>query len=219
MSLEIVGAAFPRTGTVSLKLALEQLGFGPCHHMAEMIAHPEMGTLWIAAAEGRPDWDAIFASYKSCADAPSCFYWREILQKYPEAKVILTARDPEKWFESTQATVFSPEWIAATLKMPLGEFFQKAVYDHYDGRIHDHDFMVAKYKGYCDEVQRTVPPDRLLVHRTGEGWEPLCQFLGVPVPDTPYPQVNTREEMRARLSGAISKGSIDQSDIDDFGRH
>jgi hypothetical protein len=202
-----------------LKLALEQLGFGPCHHMAELIAHPEMGALWIAAAEGRPDWDAIFADYKSCADAPSCMYWREITAKYPAAKVILTERDPEEWFESTQATVFSPEWVGATLKMPLGPFFQ-TLYDFYEGeKVHDHDYMVAKYRRYCDDVKRAIPADRLLAYRTGSGWEPLCRFLGVAVPETPFPKMNTRDEMRARLSGAIGKGSIDKADIDDFARH
>ena len=218
MSLEIVGAAYPRTGTASLKLALEQLGFGPCHHMVEVITHPEMGDLWIAAAEGRPDWDAIFAGYKSCADAPSCIYWREITAKYPTAKVILTERDPEKWFESCQTTVFSPEWIAATLKMPLGPFFQ-TLYDSYEGKIHDHDYMVGNYRRYCDAVKRAIPADRLLAYSTGSGWEPLCRFLAVPVPETPFPKTNTRDEMRARLSGAISKGSIDQADVDDFVRH
>ena len=213
MPLQIVGAAYPRTGTVSLKLALEQLGFGPCHHMAEMIAHPEMASLWIAAAEGRPDWDAIFANYKACADAPSCMYWREIAAKYPQAKVILTERDPEEWFESTQATVFSPEWIAATLRMPLGPFFQ-TLYDFYEGKIHDHDYMVGNYRRYCDDVKANIPADRLLAYRTGSGWEPLCRFLGVPVPEGPFPNINTRDEMRARLSGAISRGSIGASDID-----
>lgn len=213
MGLQIVGAAYPRTGTVSLKLALEQLGFGPCHHMAEMIAHPEMAPLWIAAAEGRPDWDAIFANYKSCADAPSCMYWREITAKYPQARVILTERDPEEWFASTQATVFSPEWIAATLKMPLGPFFQ-TLYDSYEGQIHDHDYMIGNYRRYCDDVKAVIPPDRLLAYRTGSGWEPLCRFLDVPVPEAPFPKINTRDEMRARLSGAISRGSIGASDID-----
>lgn len=218
MPLEIVGAAYPRTGTVSLKLALEQLGFGPCHHMAEMISHPEMGPMWVAAAQGRADWDAIFAGYRSCADAPSCYFWREITAKYPDAKVILTERDPEEWFGSTQATVFSPQWVEATLKMPLGEFFQACVYDFYGDEIHDHDFMIANYKRYCDEVKRAIPPERLLVYRTGSGWEPLCAFLGVAVPDAPFPKLNTREEMTARLSTAIDKGSIGPDDID-LGQH
>ena len=214
MSLEIVGAAYPRTGTVSLKLALEELGFGPCHHMAEIIAHPEMGALWIAAAQGRPDWEAIFAGYKSCADAPSCYVWREITAKYANAKVILTERDPQEWFESTQATVFSPQWVAATLKMPLGPFFQAAVYDFYGDKIHDRDFMIATYKSYCADVKQTIAPDRLLVYRTGSGWEPLCGFLGVPVPSTPYPKANQRDEMKAMLARSISKGSMTSDDID-----
>jgi hypothetical protein len=217
MPLEIVGAAYPRTGTVSLKMALEQLGFGPCHHMAEMIAHPEMGALWIAAAQGRPDWDAIFANYRSCADAPSCYYWRELTAKYPDAKVLLTERDPEDWFASANSTVFSPAWVEATLKMPLGPFFQ-TLYDFYGDKIYDHDFMVATYKSYCEDVRRTIPAERLLVYRTGSGWEPLCRFLGVAVPDAPFPKLNTRDEMQAMLSKAIDKGSMGPDDID-LGHH
>jgi hypothetical protein len=214
MPLKIVGAAYPRTGTVSLKLALEQLGFGPCHHMSELIQHPEGGALWIAAAKGRPDWDAVFKDYAACVDAPSCYYWRELAAKYPSAKVLLTERDPEDWFTSVHSTVFSPEWIAQTLKMPLGPFFQ-SFYDFYGDRIQDHDFMVATYRRYCEDVKREIAPERLLVYRTGDGWEPLCHFLGVAVPDAPYPKANTRTEMRALIDRVIGAGVLDASQLPD----
>jgi hypothetical protein len=214
MPLKIVGAAYPRTGTVSLKLALEQLGFGPCHHMSELIQHPENGSLWIAAAKGQPDWDAVFADFSSCVDAPSCYYWRELAAKYPDAKVILTDRDPEAWFSSVHSTVFSPEWVAQTLKMPLGPFFQ-SFYDFYDGKIQDHDFMIATYRRYCEDVKRAIAPDRLLVFRTGDGWAPLCRFLGVAVPDAPYPKANTREEMRAMIDRVIGGSALAPSEVID----
>ena len=214
MPLKIVGAAYPRTGTVSLKLALEQLGFGPCHHMSELIAHPEGGAFWIAAAEGRPDWDAAFADYKACVDAPSCYYWRELAAKYPNARVILTERDPEDWFTSVHSTVFSPEWVAQTLKMPLGPFFQ-SFYDFYGGRMQDHDFMLETYRRYCEDVKRAIAPDRLLAFRTGDGWAPLCRFLGVPVPDVPYPKANTRDEMRTMIDRVIGAGTFGASELPD----
>jgi hypothetical protein len=216
MPLKVVGAACPRTGTLSLKLALEQLGFGPCHHMIEVIRHPELGAPWIDAAEGRPDWDGIFRNYAACVDAPSCYYWRPIAAHYPDAKVILAERDPETWFESIHATVFSKVWIDTTLNMPLGPFFAK-LYEPYGDRILDHDYMIADYARYREEVKRTIAPERLLVYRTGDGWEPLCDFLGVPAPDSAFPQSNTREEMLAMISEvrrqADGKGAVDWEDI------
>ncbi len=205
MALDIVGAAFPRTGTFSLKLALERLGFGPCHHMAEVLAHPETAPLWIAAADGAPDWDTIFKDYHSCVDAPSCFFWRQIWSAYPGARVILTERDPEEWFASTQATVFSPMWRARTAKMPLKDFFNKII-NSMGENMHNHDFMVARYREYCDEVKRTVPGDQLLVLKIGEGWERLCRFLGVDVPEEPYPKSNTREELKAMMDMMAAQG-------------
>ena len=105
MTLKVIGAGLGRTGTMSLKLALERLGLGPCYHMAELIMNPERTPLWIAAADGKPDWEAVFAGYSSTTDYPACLYWRELAAAYPNAKVILTKRDREKWFESTQATI------------------------------------------------------------------------------------------------------------------
>src|SRR5437870_2958107 len=108
MALKVIGAGLGRTGTLSLKLALEELGFGPCHHMAEVMLHLESVPLWIQAADGNPDWEAIYKGYAATVDYPGCFFWRELEKFYPDAKIILTVRDPEQWFESTQATIFSP---------------------------------------------------------------------------------------------------------------
>jgi hypothetical protein len=214
MPLAIVGAAYPRTGTMSLKLALEELGFGPCYHMKEVIDHPEFAPLWMDAADGRPDWAKIFDGYRATVDAPGCYFWREIRQAYPDAKVILTERDPEKWFESVNSTVFSPMWKETTAKMSLGPFFKKLTFDQYGERYTDRDFMIGKYVAYMDEVRRDVPKDRLLVYRTGDDWGPLCEFLGAPVPDTAYPKTNSRAEMEAMLAQAaraVSEGTADST--------
>lgn len=199
---------------MSLKLALEQLGFGPCYHMKEVVDHPEFAPLWMDAAEGHPDWKTIFNGYRSAVDAPSCYFWREIWQTNPGAKIIMTERDPEKWFESVNATVFSPMWKETTAKMPLGPFFHKLTFDQYGDRFTDRDFMIGRYVAYMDDVRRTVPKERLLIYRTGDGWAPLCEFLDVPVPDAPYPKANSRAEMEAMLAEAarlISEGATDSA--------
>jgi hypothetical protein len=108
MALQVIGSGLGRTGTMSLKLALEQLGQGPCHHMVEVFGHPESIPLWVAAGRGTPDWEAIFDGYQSMVDYPSCKFWRELMAYYPDAKVIHSLRDPDRWFESTQATILPP---------------------------------------------------------------------------------------------------------------
>ena len=108
MPLSVIGAGFGRTGTMSLKLALDQLGFGPCYHMTEVFKNPKASGYWEAAADGKPiDWEEVFAGYRSTVDWPGATFYKQLADAYPEAKVILTERDAEAWFESTQATIFS----------------------------------------------------------------------------------------------------------------
>jgi hypothetical protein len=197
MPLKIVGTGLGRTGTMSLKRALEQLGFGPCHHMIEVFQHPESVPLWIEAGKGKPDWDAIFKDFASMVDYPGCKFWRELTAYYPDAYVLHSVRDPNEWFDSTQATIFSPSSPAWTAPPPMNEFFAMLFKDFGD-KISDRDFMVAYFKRHTDEVVRTIPKNRLLVYEAGAGWAPLCKFLGVPIPADPYPQINTREEFIAR---------------------
>lgn len=184
---------------MSLKLALEQLGLGPCHHMVEVFMHPESVPLWVAAGAGAPDWDAIFAGYQSMVDYPGCKFWRQLMDHYPDAKLIHSLRDPAQWFESTQATIFAPGGPASSPPEPMKAFFNMVMSD-FGGRQNDRDFMIDYFKRHTDEVMRTVPADRLIVFEATQGWEPLCGFLGVPVPDTPFPKHNTREEFQARTA-------------------
>ncbi len=202
MPLEIVGAALGRTGTNSLKLALEELGFGPCHHMFEVRDNPEQLPYWQAAARGElPDWDRVFADFRACVDWPSARFWREIAAHYPDAKVLLTLRDAEKWFASVHATIYPVivSWRARESghfrdTMEMAE--EIIVKQTFGGRLDDRDHALAVYRAYEEEVRRTIAPERLLAYDVAQGWEPLCAFLEVPVPDTPFPRTNTSEEFR-----------------------
>ena len=202
MSLQVIGAGLGRTGTLSLKVALEQLGFLSCYHMAEVIMQPARVQDWLDAANGTPNWERTFAGFTATVDYPGCRYWRELVAAYPDAKVILSVRDPDKWFESTQATIFSEQSLEHFRIPQLSEFFQRNVFAEFGDKIHDRDFMVAAFKRHNDEVRRVIPPARLLVFEAKQGWVPLCEFLGVPVPATPFPHTNSREEMAAMMAAA-----------------
>jgi len=184
--------------------ALNMLGVGPCHHMVEVFMHPESIPLWIAAGAGKPDWNAIFKDYNSAVDYPSAAYWRELAAFYPDAKVLHSVRDPDQWFDSTQATIFSPDGLVSqTLRSGEGDllpFFTSFIGDLAD-RIHDRAFMTDHFRRHTEAVKAAIPSERLLVYEAGQGWEPLCRFLGAPIPDAPYPSENNRAEFAARLAG------------------
>ena len=202
MALQIIGAGLGRTGTMSMKLALEQLGVGRCYHMAELIGDLARLPLWLGAADGAADWEAVFAGFTATVDYPGCTYWRELATCYPDAKVLLTVRDPDDWFDSTQATIFSPPMRARIAGSPMEGFFQKAVWGDFGGRLDDRAFMTAAFERHNAAVRSAIPPERLLVYEVGEGWPRLCQFLGVPVPAASFPRVNSREEMQQMLAAA-----------------
>src|SRR5262249_44998992 len=128
MPLKLIGAGLGRTGTLSLKGALEAIGYGPCYHMAEVMANPSATSLWVDAANGKPNWEALFKGYAATVDYPGCSFWRELAQAYPSAKVLLSVRDPDKWFESTQETIFSEKISGMLRKSPMNEFFEKTVW-------------------------------------------------------------------------------------------
>ena len=194
MGLKLIGAGLGRTGTLSIKLALEQLGLGPCYHMVEVFMNASHGSLWVRAAEGHPDWEGLFNGYGSTVDYPGCTFWRELAQFYPDAKVLLSIRDPNAWFESTQATILSPGTIQSTQSGPLKEFFRGTVLRDFGERVHDRDFLIEYFMRHNAAVQQTIAPQRLLVFSAAQGWEPLCRFLGVPIPDKPFPRANSREQ-------------------------
>jgi hypothetical protein len=198
MALAVIGAGLGRTATFSLKFALEHLGFGPCYHMSEVFAGARRNVpLWLDVIDGRPDWDAIFDGYHSTTDYPACTYWRELAEHYPRAKVVLTVRDPDSWFESVSETIFSEGMQGSLAGSPTGDMMQGVIFDAFGDRVRDRAFMTEWFVRRNQEVIDSLPAERLLVFAPREGWEPLCAFLGVPVPAEPFPRVNSRDELSA----------------------
>ncbi|HEY1752052.1 MAG TPA: sulfotransferase [Caulobacteraceae bacterium] len=204
MPLKIVGSGLGRTGTKSMQTALGMLGFGPCHHMVEVFAHPESMALWIEASEGKPVWDQIFADYSSMVDYPGAAYWRQLADHYPDAKVLHTVRDPDQWFDSTQATIFSPMNRSATVASndDLRSRFFASWMGPLQPHLADRAYMTDHFRRHTEAVKAAIPPERLLVYEVGEGWDRLCPFLGVPVPAEPYPSENSRADFIARVQRA-----------------
>jgi len=197
MALKVIGAGLGRTATFTMKFALEHIGFGPCFHMSENFANARVKIpQWIDAVHGKPDWDAIFDGYQSTTDYPACTWWRELAEYYPDAKVILTTRDPDSWFESVSETIFSEAMQGNLVGSPIGEMMHGAVFVPFGGGdINDRAFMTSWFQRRNQEVIDGLLPERLLVFHPKQGWEPLCEFLGVPVPDCPFPRVNSRDEL------------------------
>jgi hypothetical protein len=201
MALAVIGAGLGRTATFSLKFALEHLGVGPCYHMSEVFAGARRNVpLWLQAVQGKPSWDEIFDGFKSTTDYPACTYWRELAGYYPDAKVILTVRDPDSWFESVSETIFSEQMQGRLAGTPVGAMMKGVVFDAFDGRVQDRAFMTDWFERRNQQVIDSLSRERLLVFSPKEGWKPLCAFLGVPVPDAPFPRVNSRDEIREELS-------------------
>jgi hypothetical protein len=203
--MKVIGAGLPRTGTLSQKVALEMLGFGPCYHMVNVLTNLPLSQQWEDALDGDADWDAIFGEHEATVDWPGSFFYRELADAYPDAKVVLSVRDPEAWEKSMRTTIWDtiygqspaahiskarelvdPDWqhyirLMARMWAAQGIFNGPEIYP---GQLAE---AITRYQ---DQVQRNIPPDRLLVWGVGDGWEPLCRFLEVDVPDKPFPRLN-----------------------------
>jgi hypothetical protein len=207
MPLSVIGAGFGRTGTMSLKLALDRLGFGPCYHMVEVFKNPKASGYWEAAADGRPvDWEEVFAGYGSTVDWPSATFYKQLANAYPEAKVILTVRDPEAWFASTQATIFSRH-IRDDTEDDWQRMVLKVIGDLFDRRMTDKAKLIEVYRRHNEEVRRTIPQERLLVYEVADGWEPLCRFLDAEVPNESMPRANSTDEFRQNLAAKLAENA------------
>ncbi|HYV93581.1 MAG TPA: sulfotransferase [Chitinophagales bacterium] len=211
MALQVIGTGMGRTGTMSLKVALEQLGFGKCYHMFELFEHPEDITYFQKAERGEPvDWNKLFEGYHSAVDMPVNIHYRQLMALYPEAKMIHTMRDAEAWYASAIETIFwatKPSvgrMLNLMVRMPFSPVLRKRFpVLQYDGRMVDKEFgknlhdkaeVIRRYNAYNDDVLKTIPKERLLLYDVKSGWEPLCAFLNVPVPAVPFPKSNTREQ-------------------------
>ena len=205
MPLKVIGAGFGRTGTLSLKFALEQLGFGPCYHMMEVFKQDAVDDWDQLFSGAEPEWEKIFSGYASTVDWPSTAVWRELADAYPDAKVILTVRDPAAWWESTQATIFSR--FSETPLNPFEVMGLKMVSRNFEPRVRDRDHMINVFKQHIETVRASLPPERLLIYDVAEGWGPLCRFLGVAIPEGPLPKVNSRDEFQARLAAGSASAA------------
>ena len=205
MGLKVIGAGFGRTGTLSLKTALEQLGYSPCHHMSEVPKDFSQIDLFLRAANGeKVNWDVVFHGFEAAVDWPAAAYYEELANEYPDAKIILGVRDPEAWYESVKTTIFLipssfPRWLRklVPLSNKFIEMIEKTVWENeLNGRFEDKEQTIEVFLERIEAVKEKIPSERLLVHRATDGWDPLCQFLNVPVPEQNYPWVNEGRQIR-----------------------
>jgi hypothetical protein len=213
MTIRVIGAGIGRTGTKSLKLALEQLGFDKCYHMEEIAKNPAHAPLWIDAAEGKKvDWDVLFDGYQAAVDLPPYAFYVELMAHYPEAKVILTTRDSEDWYGSASQTIFRlpPAAIMPLVRMAavfsprlhgltmMERVARRVGVEYFFGNNLSREHAINIFNQHNATVQATVPRERLLLYDIKQGWEPLCTFLCVPVPEAAFPHKNTREDFVSR---------------------
>lgn len=208
--MKVIGAGFGRTGTLSLQSALELLGFKKCYHMAEVFQHPEHVPIWQDAADGKPvQWDQLFQGYEATVDWPGCTFYRELMQLYPDAKVLLSVRDFERWYISASETIYPitqqfPTRLVGPLIPRMGRQIRMVntlVWQNtFKGRFQERGYAREVFEAHIAEVKRVVPPERLLVYDVRQGWEPLCRFLNVPVPQgVNFPHLNDSEAFKRRI--------------------
>lgn len=207
MALSVIGAGFGRTGTMSIKRALEELGLGPCHHMEEVFSNPAQLPFWQAAANKQPvDWDDVFSGYASAVDWPSAHYWRELAEAYPNSKIILSVRPAESWWESFSATIKK----ILEIKDTIPEEYPRSVADMgykiiaeqtFENNMDDKAKVLSAFRKRIEDVKQAIPAERLLIFDVSDGWVPLCNFLELPVPDGEFPRSNSKSEFWEDFGG------------------
>ncbi|MUL43720.1 sulfotransferase family protein [Streptomonospora sp. PA3] len=225
--MKVIGAGLPRTGTSSLKAALERLGFGPCYHMFELMRNPGHIERWKAAvSDGPTDWDRVFEGYRAAVDFPASVFWEELSRTYPDAPIILTVRDPKRWHASVSnafpdPTEVDPQQLPEPMRgfadlMPLitGAAEDRLGLGWRPGSAMAEDEAVRMFEAHTERVRAAAPADRLLVFSPADGWGPLCDFLGVEAPaDEPFPHLNDTETMR-RMFAAMQESDTVVSPFD-----
>lgn len=194
--MKVIGAGLGRTGTYSLKMALEQLLDGPCYHMAEVFENPEHVSLWRAAAEDKTvDWEALLEGYVAGVDWPLCSFAVELSQAYPDALVLLSVRDFESWWKSASSTIFpSSSQAEGEWREMVDALFGNRFTLHLD----DKETCREAFERHYAHVRENIPSSRILEWQTGAGWEPICEALGLRVPDNEFPHLNTTEQFLSR---------------------
>jgi hypothetical protein len=209
MGLKVIGAGLGRTGTMSLKIALEKLLGGPCYHMVELFEHLEEHTpLWYASARGQDvDWDRVFDGYIAAVDEPASTQWQSIARFYPDALLILSVRDPDKWWKSASETIFQvtrqPREGLSPARLAWLDMIDANYKTLYPQGNADAESAKSAFSAHTERVKAGVAPERLLVWEVSQGWEPLCHALGLPVPDEPFPRTNSTAEFKARPRRSI----------------
>lgn len=198
--LEVIGAGFGRTGTHSLELALEKLGFDPCYSLLEVAKNRGHSEIWNNAIDGKQiDWNHLFNSYRSAVEWPVVTFIHEMVQNFPKAKFVLTRREPESWYESASKTIFEGLELSAhnpvAIKRERSSMNRRLILEHtFEGKYWNKEQTIAIYKRHIQHVVGTVPQERLLHFDVKDGWEPLCEFLQKPIPQEPFPWLNERNE-------------------------
>ena len=205
MELELIGAGLGRTGTLSLKAALERIGYGPCYHGIEALVAPERGRHWLEQTQsGSHDWDGIFHGYRATVDWPAAAFWRELVERYPDAKVLLSLRDSDRWYDSVMNTLYpamtqGPPKNAPEILRKFHEMLCALVLERtFEGRLRDRDHATRIFEKHNQSVIDAIPASKLLIYQPGDGWEPICRFLEKPVPNEDFPQLNDTAWYRAR---------------------
>ncbi|VUD68882.1 hypothetical protein TDB9533_04241 [Thalassocella blandensis] len=207
MTLEVIGVGFGRTGTMSLKVALEQLGYGPCYHMMDVMQGPsKIADSWLRVLHGEPpEWEKIFHGYRASVDWPALYFLPELLEKYPGIKVVLTERDAESWYQSAAGTIFRAiqtrqgNWVPKQQQLALELIIEKTFHNKAD------DKKTAKeiYEAHICWVKSTVPAKQLICFNVRDGWPSLCQSLNKPVPLNAFPQLNTSSDFNATFDEVV----------------
>ncbi|MEP6647337.1 MAG: sulfotransferase family protein [Saprospiraceae bacterium] len=227
MSIQVFGTGQGRTGTTSLKQALEHLGYGKCYHMFELLNNPEQVIYFEKAERGEEvDWDNLFKGYHSACDFPVIRYYQDILKRYPDARVIHTIRDQESWFKSASNTIFwvtqpSPMRIfKMMIRLPFSPTLRKRlrvlkfngmmIRKVFGEDLKNKEKIIDVFNKYNDEILRNIPKEKMLIYDVKDGWEPLCRFLGVPVPKIPFPKSNTTDEFVFNVKNKILKKKLEE---------
>jgi hypothetical protein len=227
MALKIIGAGLGRTGTMSLKNALEQLGYSKCYHMSELLKDTSRLKYWKQLhKEGHTDFAALFEGFQSITDNPGCLYYKAFFKQYPDAKVILTIRNAEQWYESTSKTIYGvgPKTFGEKLSvmfkaiisphlrrlLPVFKYADESIWEtFFEGKFTNKEWAIKKFNAHTEEVKNIIPEDQLLIYQVKEGWEPLCKFLNCPVPTEAFPYTNKRQNFAKNIEKVMKTGIID----------
>jgi len=195
--MKLIGAGFGRSGTMSIKAALEKIGYGPCYHMKIALWRPHHLRFYLRAWRGNNvDWKRFYRNYNAVVDWPTCSFYKDLMLEYPDALILLNVREPGDWYDSMFKTIWAiqpafPWWFPRSVRTIHNEIIWNG---NLKGNFEVREKGIEAYKDWIEEVKKTVPSQRLLVYNVEEGWKPLCDFLGVPVPEgEPYPHINERK--------------------------